>query len=203
VGLEAGSVIGERAYSDDPQQVASFATASVRAYRRERVFSAAKHFPGLGSASQSTEEGPANVGLSLADLRSRDLIPFMAAIRAQVPGIVVGHGLYLADDSVTPASLSRRFVTDLLRGELRFRGVAITDDLANPPITSQSSIPEAAVRAIKAGADMVFISGSPADQRAAYRAVLRAVREGDVPPTRVNEAVLRILAAKRAAGVTR
>ena len=176
VGLADDPAVGPRAFSDDPAAVSGYARAVVGAYREAKVLAAAKHFPGLGSASQSTEEGPANVGQSLAELRRRDLAPFRAAIDAGVPAVLVGHGLYATDDFVTPASLSRRVITDLLKRGMRFQGVAITDDLADPPISALERVPGAAVSAVKAGADMLYISGSTGDQQAAYVAVLRAAR---------------------------
>jgi beta-N-acetylhexosaminidase len=203
VGLVDEPALGPRVYSDDTREVVTYARAVTEAYRRGRVFSAVKYFPGLGSASQSTEEGPASVGLSLEELRTRDLLPFRAAFRAGAPGVVLGHGLYPIDDFAAPASLSRRIATDLLRRELRFRGLAITDDLADPAITAVESVPEASVRALKAGADMLFISGPSGDQQAAYVAVLRAVRTKEVSRRRLDEALLRILSAKRRYGVIR
>ena len=203
VGLAEDRAVGPRAYSDDPERVAGYARGVVEAYRRRRLFTAAKHFPGLGSASQSTEEGPANVGQSLDELRARDLVPFRAAIAAGVPGIVLSHGLYAVDDFVTPGSLSSKVATDLLREELKFKGVAITDDLADPPITALTSVPDAAVKAMEAGADMLYISGPAGDQQAAYVAVLRAVRSGEITRTRLDQALLRILSAKRDYGLIR
>ena len=203
VGLAEDPAVGPRAFSDEPDAVAAYARSVVEAYRKTKVFAAAKHFPGLGSASQSTEEGPANVGLSLEELRNRDLVPFRAAIDAGVPGVVVGHGLYAADDFVTPASLSRRVTTGLLKRDLGFKGIAMADDLADPPISALAKIPDAAVTALKAGADMLFISGSTGDQQAAYVAVLRAVRSGELSRARVNDAVVRILSVKRDYGLIR
>jgi beta-N-acetylhexosaminidase len=167
------------------------------------VFAAAKHFPGAGSASQSTEEGPATVGLRLRDLRRRDLVPFRAAFESGAPAVVLSHALYLVDDFTVPGSLSRRVATGLLRRELGFRGVAITDDLADPAITASSSVPDAAVRALKAGADMLYISGPTGDQQAAHVAVLRAVRRKEISRRRLNEALFRILIAKRRYGLIR
>jgi beta-N-acetylhexosaminidase len=197
VGSEAEPALGPRLYSDDPEEVAGFADATVTAYRRARVFAAVKHFPGLGAASQPTEEGPAQVGLSLEDLRRRDLIPFRAAFESGAPAVVLSHALYQVDDFTRPGSLSPRIVTGLLRGELRFRGLAITDDLADPAITATTSIPEAAVRAVRAGADMVWISGSADDQQAAYVALLRAAKTGEVSRRRLDEALFRVLIAKQ------
>jgi beta-N-acetylhexosaminidase len=203
VGLAEDPAVGPRAFSDEPRRVADYARAVVGAYRRKRLFAAVKHFPGLGAASQSTEEGPANVGQSLDELRARDLVPFRAAIEAGVPAVVLSHGLYTTDDFVTPASLSKKVATGLLKRELKFGGVAITDDLADPPITALGSIPDAAVQAVQAGADMLYISGPAGDQQAAYVAVLRAVRNGEITRRRLDEAVLRILSVKRDYGLIR
>jgi len=203
VGLPQELAIGARAFSDDPELVASYASALAETYRDTRVFAAVKHFPGLGSASQSTEEGPANVGLSLDELADRDLVPFRAAFKAGAPAVVISNGLYAPDDFVTPGSLSKSIATDLLRAELKFEGIAITDDLADPSVTALGTVPDAAVQAVKAGADMVQISGSPGDQQAAYVAVLRAVRSGEIPRKRLDEAVLRVLNGKRDYGLIR
>lgn len=203
VGLEEDPALGGRVYSDDPEAVAGFADSTVTAYRRRGVFTVVGHFPGLGSASQLTEEGPATVGLSLSELRERDLLPFRAAFQAGAPAVLLSHGLYTMDDFTVPGSLSRNVATNLLRGELRFRGVAITDDLADPAITAQSSVPDAAIRALQAGADMLYVSGPPRDHQAAYVAVLRAVRARKLSRARLDEALFRTLIAKRDYGLIR
>jgi beta-N-acetylhexosaminidase len=203
VGLSSGSVLGTRVYSDDPAEVAAYAEAVVGAYRGGRLFGAAKHFPGLGAADQSTEFGPATVGLDVEQLRERDLRPFRAAIDAGVPAVLLSHALYPVNDFTRPGSLSRAIATDLLRGELGFAGVAVTDDLADPAITSSLSVPDAAVAALRAGADLLYVSGGPGDQQAAYAAVLGAVRSGDVPRRRLNAALLRALEAKEDYGLIR
>jgi beta-N-acetylhexosaminidase len=196
-GTETGSALGSRIYSDDPEEVSRYAEATVRAYRAEHVFSSAAHFPGLGATDQSTEDGPATVGLGLDELRQRDLIPFKAAFDAGAPGVVIGSALYPFSDFTVPASLSRTVDSALLRRELHFKGVALTDDLADPAITALHSVPDATVQAFRAGADMLYISGTPGDQQAAYIAVLRAVQRGRVPRRRLDEAIGRILLAKQ------
>lgn len=201
VGPEDGGAVGARAFSDDPERVARYGATAVREMTEAGVLAAPKHFPGLGAANQPTDEGPASVGLTVEELGERDLVPFQAAIRAGAPAIQLGHGLYATDDFVTPASLSPTIASDLLRGRLRFRGVAITDDLASAAITSVMSVPDAAVAALRAGADVLVISGPRGEQEAAYTAVLNAVRRGDVPRSRVDTAVTRILAAKRRLGL--
>jgi beta-N-acetylhexosaminidase len=205
VGSEEGGppALGGLIYSDDPEEVAGYADEVVAAYRTARMFSAVGHFPGLGGADQDTQEGPASVGLSLSSLRERDLLPFEAAFERGAPGVVLSHALYPMDDFTTPASLSRRVATDLLRRDLRYSGVAITDDLADPAITSLMSVSDAAVQAVKAGVDMVWISGPASDQQAAYVALLRAAQRGQVSRRRLDEALYRVLLAKRQYGLIR
>jgi len=203
VGLETDPALGARVFSDDPKTVADYGSRTVSALVRQGEFTAVKHFPGLGSANQPTDEGPANVGLTETELQDRDLVPFRAAFRAGAPGVVLSHGLYPIDDFTVPASLSRKVVTGLLRERMRFGGVAITDDLADPGITALESVPDAAVKAVGAGADMLWISGSAGDQQASYVAVLRAVRRKRISRARLDEAVGRILTAKRRFGLIR
>ncbi len=203
VGVEGGSALGTATYSDDPAEVSAFADSVLRAYSDAGVFTAAAHFPGLGSADQPTEEGPATVGLDLPELRRRDLLPFRAAVEDAVPGLLLSNALYPMNDFTAPASLSREVATSLLRGELGFQGVAITDDLSEPSVAVAASVPQAAVEAIRAGADMLYVSGPLADQEAAYEAVQRAVRSGRIERSRLDEAVGRILSAKEALGPLR
>jgi beta-N-acetylhexosaminidase len=143
------------------------------------------------------------VGLSLAQHRKRDLVPFAAAIRAGVPAIVISNASYSTDDFVTPATLSRAVSTGLLRGEMRFRGVAIADDLSQPAITTSMSVADAAVKAIAAGSDMVYISGTKRGQEAAFLALLEGVRSGAISRARLDEAVTRVLTMKREYGLVR
>jgi beta-N-acetylhexosaminidase len=204
VGTEEGDdALGPRAFSSKPGATAAFALRTVAAYKRAGVISAAEHFPGLGAATQSPDDGLASVGLSLAQLRKRDLAPFAAAISAGVPAIVISNASYATDDFVTPATLSKAVSSDLLRGEMRFRGVAIADDLSQPAITTSMSVADAAVQAVAAGSDMVYISGPARGQEAAYQALLAAVRSGAISRARLDEAVTRVLTLKREYGLVR
>jgi beta-N-acetylhexosaminidase len=200
---ETGSVLGEATFSDDPAKVAAYAKEAVAQCLAVKVFCAAKHFPGMGAASTPTDEGPAQVGLPLAELEARDLVPFKTAFAAGVPGVVLAEGLYEPDSFVTPAALSKAIVNGLLRRKLRFGGLAITDDLADPGVSTFAPAPDAAVQALAAGADMVYISGPFGDQESAYTAVLNAVRSGKLSEKRVREALLRVLLTKRAYGLLR
>jgi beta-N-acetylhexosaminidase len=195
--------LGTQALSPSPAKVADYARQVVAACRGQRVFCAPKHFPGIGSASTATDEGPAQVGLSLPALERRDMVPFDAAVKAGVPGMVVGEGLYEPDSFVTPAAMSKAIIGGLLRKRLRFGGLALTDDLADPGVSTFAQVPDAAVQALQAGADMVYISGDVSDQEAAYNAVLNAVRNGQIPEARVRQALLRILLTKKTYGLLR
>jgi beta-N-acetylhexosaminidase len=201
VGASAPDPLGPRAYSDDTVGVRRYAVAVVAAYRRERMLSVPSHFPGIGAATQTTDEGPTSVGLSMRELERRDLPPFRAAIRAGAPAVLVGHAAYAPDSFVLPASLSHAIETNLLRGGLGFRGIAITDDLQAGAIVAGNSVARAAVQAVQAGADMVWISAPEADWRAAYDALLAAVRSRAIPMIRLNAAVTRIVTVKRELGL--
>jgi beta-N-acetylhexosaminidase len=204
--IDVGSADGtgaldERAYSDDPERVADFADAVVRAYGEADVMAVPKHFPGLGGAGQAPEDGPTPIGLTVPELRERDLVPFQAAFDAGARAVLISHGSYTTDDFVTPGSLSKAIATDILREELEFEGLSITDDLALPAVTAISAIPDAAVEALNAGVDLVWISGPLGEQEAAMNAVLNAVRSGDISRERIDQALLRSLTAKQALGL--
>ena len=202
VGTADGTgALDERAFSDNPEQVAEFASAVVGAYAEKNLLAVPKHFPGLGAAAQAPEDGPTPVGLTVPELRARDLVPFHAAFEAGARAVLVSHGSYTTDDFVTPGSLSKAIATDLLREQLDFAGLSITDDLASPAVTAISAIPDAAVAALEAGVDLVWISGPRGDQEAAINAVLNAVRAGDISRARIDQALLRSLTAKRTLGL--
>jgi len=203
VGAEDGGAMGTRAFSDEPGQVAAYAQSALDEYSRAGLLSAPGRFPGLGAAAVPPEEGPPNVGLSLEELRTRDLVPFRAAIRAGTPAIVVGHGLYVTDDFVVPATLSSAVSTNLLRNQLGFRGVAIADDLTLPAVTTSTPTPEAALRSIAAGVDMVFVPGPSDVVNETYDALVNGIKRGGLKKRRVDEALTRILIAKNDLGLLR
>ena len=203
IGPPDGAAVGALAFSEQVGPVARYAKRVTVAYRQAKVFAAAANFPGLGSASQPVSEGPANVGLSERQIERSEMVPFETAIDAGVPGIVVSNGLYAYDDFVTPASLSRTVITGLLRRKLGFEGVALTGNLADPGVTALEPPSRSAVQALRAGADLLYLSAPPADQAAAYNAVLTAVRKKQLSVTRLDQAVSRVLGAKRDYGLLR
>jgi beta-N-acetylhexosaminidase len=196
------SPVADRAFSDDPAVAAAMTAAAVRGCRAARIACAAIHFPGLGAASQDTNQGPATVSLDAASLSDRDLQAFDAAFAERVPAVGLSLSFYAAYDPVTPAALSEAVATGLLRGELGYDGLAITDDLGAGAIKAGYAVPEAAVAAIRAGADMVQIA-SPQDQRGVREALLGAVRSGAISEERLAEAAGRVLELKRSRGLLR
>lgn len=196
-----GQAVGGQAFDADPDRVSAYAVATVRAWRRAGILAAPGHFPGLGTASQSTDEGPAAVRESMSQLSANDLPPFRAAIRSGVPAILLSLAAYEPGDFVTPGALTREIVTGLLRGRLGFHGIAITDDLSSAAVTAIMPVPQAAVQAVQAGADMIWISGPPSLAQQAYEAIVAAVRARKIPQERIDEAAIRILAVKGELGI--
>jgi beta-N-acetylhexosaminidase len=174
----------------DPRQATQIARRALRA----ETPPALGHFPGQGAASQDPLDGPAQVGLTPRELRARDLVPF-AAVARRAPVFVVSSASYLAYDPVTPAAQLPAITRDLLRGELRFGGVAMTDDLAGLEAATGQDPGAAAIAAIDAGIDLVYVP-DPEAADLAYRAVLAAVRSGDLDAARVRDAAARVLALK-------
>jgi beta-N-acetylhexosaminidase len=196
------SPIADRAFSDDPAVAAAMTAAAVRGCRAARIACAAIHFPGLGAASQDTNQGPATVSLDPASLADRDLQAFNAAFAERVPAVGLSLSFYAAYDPVTPAALSEPVATGMLRDELSYDGLAVTDDLGAGAIKAGNTVPEAAVAAIQAGADMVQIA-SPEEQDGVREALLGAVRSGAISEERLAEAAGRVLELKRARGLLR
>lgn len=190
------SSIADRAFSDDPNVAAELTAAAIEGCATGGIGCAVSHFPGLGAASQDTDLGPASIGLDAATFQARDLLPFREAFRAGAPAVVVSHGLYAAYDPVTPASLSRPITTGLLRDELGFEGVAISDDLGAGAIGAVTDPGSAAVQAIGAGIDLVQVA-DPADVERVRKALEAALDDGTLSEDRLDEAANRVAALSR------
>lgn len=193
-----------RAYSDSSVKVTTAIKAAVAGYRDAGVVAAVGPFPGDGGASQDPSAGPAPVGLSMNDLRDGDMVPFNAVANGGVAAaaIQMSNAIYNAFDSVTPATLLPEAVKEL-RGRLAFRGAIVSADLVATTATTGGGVGEAAVDALKAGVDMLVVPGGRAQQDEAYRAVVSAVRSGEVPASRVVSALKRIAELRRLTRDTR
>ena len=187
------SVMDGRAFAGGPEEVAAATRASIRGMRAARVAATAKHFPGLGGSQVNTDDAPATVEGSI----DRDLVPFEAAIAERVPLVMLSHALYPALDPDAIASQSPAIVTGLLREELGYDGVVVTDSMEAQAVLARSGVADASVRAVRAGADLVLLTGS-----ASWNDVFpRLLDEAQADPgfrARVRASAARVLALKRA-----
>ena len=191
-----GAAIGNRSFGRDPELVARMGAAAVGGFEEAGVVSAAKHFPNHGPATSDSHVSLPVIRHGERELEKQDLPPFRAAIDAGVPMVMTGHLVYPAIDPGRPASLSREAVS-VLRDDLGFDGVIVTDDLAMAGATGGGTVADAAVEAVGAGVDLLLISSAPQEQADAYDAVLAAVRSGEIPRSRVEESVGRLLGVKK------
>lgn len=200
VNINPGNpVIGPRAYGSDPRKVAAMVGAAVDGFHAAGIASAAKHFPGHGDTTVDSHTGLPVIKHSKATWRRVDAPPFREAIKRGVDAIMTAHVVMPdLDPSGDPATLSRPVLTGLLRGELGFDGVIITDALDMAGVRKKYSDAEVAVRAILAGADILLM---PPSLPKAYDAVLKAVESGRISERRLDESVLRILRLKQNRGV--
>ena len=181
----AGGLIGDRSFSGDPAVAARYGLAFARGMAAARVHPVAKHFPGHGRSHGDTHKGLPLVTTPLEELQSSDFVPFAEVIRAGIPAVMIDHIAYTAFDPELPASLAPAAYR-VLR-EMGFRGVAMTDSLGMGAVNLRWPFPEAAVRAIEAGADAVLATDG-AQARPMRDAIVAAVRSGRIPEARLNEA---------------
>jgi len=195
-----GGALPGRLYPGSPQRVADLTTAALRAHARAGVAATAKHYPGLGRATVNTDDGSATIDAARAELEADDLEPFRTAVAANAPLIMAGHAVYPAFDSKHIASQSPTLLTDVLRDQLGFRGVTITDSIEAQAVLDRSGIATAAVRSIAAGADIVLMTGS-GSWNLVYPRLLRAARRSPAFRARVQESARHVLALKRRLGL--
>ena len=195
-------IINVRSFGEDPQRVARLASAWIAGAHEGGLLTVGKHFPGHGDTETDSHVGLPTVGADPARLSRVELPPFRGAIRAGTDGILVGHIAVtgLEGAGAPPASLSPRIVGGLLRGELGFGGLVFTDALNMGAVTRRYAVPEASVRALLAGADVLL---QPPGEGAVIDAVVAAVESGRLPRARVDDAARRVLAAKARAGLHR
>jgi beta-N-acetylhexosaminidase len=198
----ANPIINTRSFGSDPQQVGDLVAAYIRGARANGMLTTAKHFPGHGDTATDSHLGVASVSADMSHLQSVELPPFRQAIAAGVDSVMVAHVTVpaLEPDSNRVASTSPAIVSDLLKRQLGFQGLVITDalDMAGLTRLYASNIGRAAVDAFKAGNDVLLI---PADLDASYKALLEAVQSGEIPRERLDASVLKILKAKASLGL--
>ena len=188
-------VIGDRAFGSDPQLVADMVCAYVDGLHQGGVLSCTKHFPGHGDTSADTHSGAVVVNKTWDELKTTELVPFIASAE-KTDVIMIAHiNLPGATSDGLPASLSKELLTGKLRGELGYEGLITTDSLAMGAIQNHYGSGEAAVLALEAGVDILLM---PLDYVGAFEGVLEALRSGRISQQRLDESVLRILKAKGA-----
>ena len=188
------TAIGVRSFGSDPDMTAQMVEQAVKGFQDHQVSAVIKHFPGHGGTTTDSHNGAAIVDRSLEELRSAEFLPFEAGIQAGVDMVMVGHlqvPQVISDD--TPASLSSEMITDVLRNELGYDGIVITDSLSMGAITTYYTSADAAVKCTQAGGDMLLM---PYSFTEAYQGVLDAVNSGEISEERINESVTRILKVK-------
>jgi beta-N-acetylhexosaminidase len=195
-----GSVMRSRAFPGGAEAVAALTKAAVEGYRDTKVAPAVKHFPGLGAATRNTDFAAATVDSPPSRIASTDLPPFRAAIAAGAPLVMASHALYPALDDHAIASQSRYVLQRLLRERLGFRGVVVTDSLEARAVTQRSGPGRAAVRSVRAGADLVLTTGSGSHLKV-LRALLAEARRSPSFRRRVAESAARVLELKRSLGL--
>ena len=191
-------VLGQRSFGSDAQTVAGMVTSELQGLSAAGVYGTVKHFLGHGGTSGDSHDGAVSTDKTLEELMAEELVPFQSAIDGGVNFVMVGH---ISAPNVTgdnaPATLSKVLITDVLRGQMGYNGIVITDAMNMEAITGFYNSDKAAVLAVTAGADMILM---PADYNTAYTGILNAVNDGTITEERINESVTRIVKAKLAMG---
>ncbi len=192
-GNPANPVIGVRSFGADPARVAAHTAAFVTGLQANMVAACAKHFPGHGRAAPDSHVTLPSVAATLPELLATDLVPFRAAIEAGVRSVMTAHVVFPAIDEI-PATLSRRLVTDVLRRELGFDGVIITDTLGMAAIGDSAKTASGAIRAMAAGADLICLPADEGGQLRARDTLAAALCDGVLSSDRMAEAAARVRA---------
>lgn len=191
---EGNTTIGKRSFGTDTNTVASMVSEAVEGLQSKNVSACLKHFPGLGDTGKDTHDGMAGTEKTLEDFMQVDFPVYQAGIAAGADFVMVSH---LSAEQVTgdntPASLSEKMVTELLRGQLGFQGIVITDAMNMTAITDYFTPDQAAVMALQAGVDMILM---PEDYETAYNGVLDAVKNNTLSVERIDESLRRIYRVK-------
>ncbi|MBL4932129.1 beta-N-acetylhexosaminidase [Clostridium paridis] len=196
-------VIGDRAFSNDPKIVAEFGVKFIEGLHSQGILATAKHFPGHGDTTGDSHKELVKVNQPLQRIENVELYPFRKAVENNVDMIMVGHIVVPAlDDDKTPASLSKKMMTSLLKEKMGFKGVVITDAFDMKAITQNYDIKSAVMQSINAGADIILMPVAlvPGENDKEYEELVRFIKEkvqaGEIQESRINDAVTRILTAK-------
>ncbi|UOF00536.1 beta-N-acetylhexosaminidase [Bdellovibrio reynosensis] len=193
----ANTVIGDRSISSDPEMVAKHASALVRGYIKSEIITCAKHFPGHGNTIVDSHEDLPVENVDAERLEACELIPFKKSFKARVDMVMTSHIKFPKIDPDWPVTLSETFIKGIIRNELRYRGLIITDDLGMKAMTSHYGADEVPVRALKAGVDLLLYCNEPDAPPKAFEAILEATAQGSLKKEDLEESYRRILELKK------
>lgn len=196
---DVGNDEAGRMYSDEPEMVSNFVKAAVRGYEKKNILCTIKHFPGLGKGEADTHDNFVQVNVDLDTLQAQDLLPFREMFQQGNQDnfwIMVTHVTYSALDEKNPASMSEVVMTNLLRNQLGYNGIVITDDVDMGAISKHYSFADVGVQAVQAGADIVLVCHDYDHEIEVYNGILSAVRDGSISKDRIDSSVKRIVRAK-------
>ena len=192
-------LLANRSFGTDPELVGNLAAGFVTGIQQEDVSAVLKYFPGQGSLEADTHKGAADIEKTIKELRQTELKPFTAGIEAGADVVMAGHAsCSLITGNQTPSSMSELMVTEILRKELRFESVIITDSMNMKAILDMYAVEDAAVKAVKAGVDMLLC---PDNGQEVYNGILQAVNDGKIKEKQIDTSVLRILKLKIKRGI--
>lgn len=189
----------KRSYSTDANTVIDFVRAATKGYQQENIIYSLKHFPGIGKGRVDSHVDSSSIDVTKEILMAEDIIPFKTIIDENEPNdyfILVSHLKYPALDEEYPASLSSKIMTDLLRYELGYKGIIITDDMEMGAVANHNDFRSIGVKAVKAGADIVLVCHEYEHQQEVYLGLLDAVNSGEISQERIDESVKRIIKVK-------
>ena len=192
----ANPVIGIRSYAKTAVEAGKYGCAAMKGYMDAGILCSGKHFPGHGDTRTDSHLALPVIGKSREELEALELIPFKEAVAEGIPAITIAHIVVEGVDSV-PATMSERIVTGILRKDMGFSGLVISDCMEMNAISKTYGIEEGCIRAVKAGIDLIFISHVHEKVRSALNALKEAVLSGDIPISRIDDAVSRILDYKK------
>lgn len=189
-------IIGDRSFGDNAEVVSSFGIETMKGLQSQNIISVVKHFPGHGDTSVDSHLELPVVNKTLEQLNKLELLPFQKAITNGTDMVMVAHILLPKIDPTSPSSMSKEIISGILRGQLNYDGVVITDDMTMKAITNNYNIASATVESVKAGSDIILIAHDYQNVISSFQALKKAVVDGEIPEERINDSVRRILQLK-------
>ncbi|MCP4724911.1 MAG: beta-N-acetylhexosaminidase [bacterium] len=199
VNRQSNPGLGVRSFGETPEKVIEYGSKLIEGLQSEKIFTTGKHFPGIGAAALDTHLDMPAINLTIEELEETDIPPFHNAIENGIDCLMTSHAAFpafLPESDPVPATFSKEIMTDYLRGKLGFKGVLITDDLEMGAAEKSMSFADSILTAVKAGADLLCVCHDFDKQKLAIDSVLDAVRSGDIPESKIDESVERILELK-------